>query len=103
MQGLGIKGLRDQKTVSPEPQALDPGQKQERGGDESPRLSLIESLWEQYAPGGGNYMQNGGGKSWGNVLGVVSTAAISMRTGRSISQTPSMSPLPTCSALVYYT
>ena len=32
-------------------------QKREGGGYEPPREGLIEGLWEQYAPGGRNYMQ----------------------------------------------
>ena len=70
---LKIQGPRDQGNKGPKMhgprrrRTKNCDQKRERGGDEPPRKDLVEVLWEQYAPGGGNYMQNGGGKFWGRV------------------------------------
>ncbi len=53
-----------------EQSTVDRGRKRERGGYEPVREGLVERLWGQYEPGGGNYRQRGGRKVLGENGGV---------------------------------
>ena len=64
MQGpreQGTKGTRDRENRGPGARGRKIATKNTNAAGVNRHVGLIEGLWEQYAPGGRNYMQIGGG------------------------------------------